>query len=110
MPLSKLKVHIAEILKAEGYIRDYRVDDKEHGRLIIGLKYRPDRSNVIAGMKRASRPGRRYYVGYRDIPRVHNGMGVAIVSTSHGVMTDRTARQESGRRRSFSARFGDGRG
>lgn len=93
IPLSKLKVNIAEILKREGYVTDYRVDESGHGKIIVFLKYGRDRESAIAGMRRKSRPGRRVYVGYRDIPKVHNGLGVAIMSTSHGVMTDKSARE-----------------
>ncbi len=92
-PLSKLKVNIAEILKDEGYISDYKVDESGFGKVVLFLKYGRDRQSAIAGLRRKSRPGRRVYVGYRDIPKVHNGLGVAIMSTSKGVMTDRTARE-----------------
>lgn len=92
-PLSKLKVNIAEILKEEGYISDYKVDESGFGKVVLFLKYGRDRQSAIAGLRRKSRPGRRVYVGYRDIPKVHNGLGVAIMSTSKGVMTDRTARE-----------------
>ncbi|MCB9593889.1 MAG: 30S ribosomal protein S8 [Sandaracinaceae bacterium] len=94
IPHSKLKVSIAEILKAEGFIDDYAVDETGHGSIQLELKYGRDRESAIAGMKRKSRPGRRIYVGYRDIPTVLNGLGVAIMSTSRGVMTDRTAREQ----------------
>jgi small subunit ribosomal protein S8 len=94
MPLSKLKAHIAEILKQEGFISDFRVDEEHPPKLTVFLKYGRDREFAIAGLRRASRPGRRLYVGYRKIPKVLNGLGVAIVSTSKGVMTDRQARQE----------------
>jgi len=93
IPLSKLKVNIAEILKSEGYVSDYRVDESGHGKIIVFLKYGRDRESAIAGMRRKSRPGRRVYVGYRDIPKAHNGLGVAIMSTSHGLMTDKSARE-----------------
>lgn len=93
MPLSKVKKNISEILKAEGYISDYRVDESGFGKITVFLKYGRDRGAAIAGMRRSSRPGRRVYVGYRDIPVVHNGLGVAILSTSHGLMTDRSARE-----------------
>ena len=92
IPRSKLKVSIAEILKNEGYVADYRVDESGHGKIVIFLKYGRDRESAIAGLRRKSRPGRRVYVGYRDIPKVHNGLGVAIMSTSHGLMTDKAAR------------------
>ncbi|MGE0785618.1 MAG: 30S ribosomal protein S8 [Sandaracinaceae bacterium] len=94
IPLSKIKERIAGILKQEGYIDDFRVDRTGHGTIIVDLKYGGDRQSAIVGLKRKSRPGRRVYVGYRDIPRVHNGMGVAIMSTSRGVMSDKTARAE----------------
>ncbi|MBZ0116845.1 MAG: 30S ribosomal protein S8 [Sandaracinaceae bacterium] len=94
MPLSTLKKAIAELLKEEGYISDVRVDDSGHGKLILFLKYGRDRESAIAGLRRRSRPGRREYVGYTDIPKVHNGMGVAILSTSRGLMTDKTARAQ----------------
>lgn len=94
IPLSSIKVRIADILKAEGYVSDYRVDESGFGKIIVFLKYGRDRESAIAGMRRYSRPGRRVYVGYREIPRVHNGLGVAIMSTSRGVMTDKTAREQ----------------
>ena len=93
MPLSKMKVRIAKILKEEGFINDYKIEDTGHGKIVVVLKYGRDRKSAIAGMRRSSRPGRRVYVGYRDIPKVHNGLGVAIMSTSQGLMTDKTARQ-----------------
>ena len=98
IPLSKLKVRIAGILKDEGYISDFSVDEAGHGLINVDIKYGRDRAgqrqSAIAGMRRASRPGRRIYVGYRDIPKVHNGLGVAIMSTSQGLMTDRSAREQ----------------
>lgn len=99
MPNSKLKVAIANILKQEGYIEDFKVVDGEKtGQKVlrIRLKYigeRRNRAPVISGIERVSRPGRRYYAKKRDIPRVLSGMGTAIVSTPKGVMTDRRARQ-----------------
>jgi small subunit ribosomal protein S8 len=93
MPLSKLKEGIAKILKQEGYISDYRVEPAHPAKLTIYMKYGRDRESAIAGVKRKSRPGRRVYLGYSDIPEVLNGMGVAIVSTSRGLMTDRQARE-----------------
>ncbi|MEM9072423.1 MAG: 30S ribosomal protein S8 [Myxococcota bacterium] len=89
MPLSKLKLAIAKILKEEGYVGEYEVTDKE---LIVFMKYGRDRACAFTGIRRTSRPGRRVYVGRSDIPKVHNGLGVAILSTSRGVMTDRDAR------------------
>ncbi len=94
IPLSKIKVRIAALLQQEGYIADHEVDGTGHGKIVLSLKYGRDRGSAIAGLRRESRPGRRVYVGYRDIPSVHNGLGVSIVSTSRGVMTDRTAREQ----------------
>jgi small subunit ribosomal protein S8 len=94
LPSSKLKVQVAEILKQEGFIDDYSVEEGIPSTLTITLKYSRDRQSAFVGMRRASRPGRRFYVGHRDIPRVQNGMGVAILSTSAGVMTDRDARDK----------------
>ncbi len=90
MPLSKLKLSLAKILKDEGYVSDYRVDEKS---LTVFMKYDHHRECAFVGIKRASRPGRRWYVRNRDIPKVHNGLGVAILSTSSGVMTDGKARE-----------------
>lgn len=94
LPSSNLKVQLAEILKREGFIDDYRVEDGVQKSLTIFLKYGRDRQSAFVGMRRASRPGRRFYVGHRDIPRVQNGMGVSILSTSVGIMTDRDARDK----------------
>jgi len=91
VPLSKLKINIAKILKQEGYITDYEVHDRT---FTVFLKYGRDRRCAFQGIRRSSRPGRRLYVRHGDIPKVHNGLGVAILSTSHGVMTDASARQE----------------
>ena len=95
IPSSKLKAQVAEILKQEGFIDDFSVEDGgPQKNLTIQLKYRGDRRCAFLGLKRASRPGRRFYVGHKDIPRVQNGMGVAILSTSVGIMTDRDARDK----------------
>jgi small subunit ribosomal protein S8 len=94
IPRSVIKERIAAILKAEGYIADFRVDDAGFGSIVVTLKYGRDRQSAIVGLRRKSRPGRRVYVSYRDIPKVHNGLGVAIMSTSRGVMSDRTAREQ----------------
>jgi small subunit ribosomal protein S8 len=92
MPHSKLKLSIAQVLKDEGYIEDYAVREQGIKReLRIGLKYYAGRP-VIERLERVSKPGLRVYKGRDDIPRVMNGLGVAILSTSHGVMTDRKAR------------------
>lgn len=92
MPTSKLKENIAEILKKEGYIQGYEVDREQPATLSVEMKYAGDRTCAIAGIKRTSRPGRRVYVGYQGIPYVLDGLGVAIVSTSQGLMSDKTAR------------------
>jgi small subunit ribosomal protein S8 len=92
MPSSKLKVAIANVLKDEGYIEDFRVRDSEgRAELDIALKYYAGRP-VIERIERVSRPGLRVYKGSGDLPRVMNGLGIAIVSTPKGVMTDRKAR------------------
>ena len=94
MPCSKLKISIAKVLKDEGYIEDFAVgEDQSMKQLRIGLKYYAGRP-VIERLERVSKPGLRVYRGRDDIPRVMNGLGVAIVSTSRGVMTDRKARAD----------------
>ncbi len=93
MPASKLKVAIAEVLKAEGYVENFRVaGDTGKNELVIELKYYAGRP-VIETIERVSRPGLRIYRGRHDLPQVMNGLGVAIVTTPKGVMTDRKARQ-----------------
>ena len=92
LPSSKLKSHIAEILKTEGYIADWRVEEARVGStLTIDLKYGPNRERTIAGLKRVSKPGLRVYARSGELPRVHGGLGVAIISTSSGLLTDRQA-------------------
>ena len=92
IPSSKVKLSIAQVLKDEGYIEDYAVRDGEgHKQLAIALKYYAGRP-VIERIERVSRPGLRIYKGVQEIPKVMNGLGVAILSTSRGVMTDRKAR------------------
>jgi small subunit ribosomal protein S8 len=92
MPYSKVKVHIAEILQREGYIGEWAVADAEVGRnLVIALKYGPARERSIAGLKRVSKPGLRVYAKKDSLPRVLGGLGIAIISTSTGLMTDRQA-------------------
>jgi small subunit ribosomal protein S8 len=92
MPSSKLKVEIARILKEEGYIRDYHVDESgAHPQLVVELKYGRSRERVLNGLKRVSKPGRRIYASKDRLPRVLGGMGTAILSTSRGVVTSRTA-------------------
>jgi small subunit ribosomal protein S8 len=94
IPASKLKLRIAEILEAEGFIKGYRVEsDDRQGMIQVDLKYLPDNSGAISGLKRVSRPGLRRYEGRDGIPKVRAGLGVAIVSTSKGVMTDHDARR-----------------
>ena len=94
MPVSKLKIELAKILKESAFVFDYKVlDDGKHGVLRIYLKYHEGRP-VIRHLERVSRPGRRHYVGVEDIPRVRNGLGMAILSTSQGVVSDRTARAQ----------------
>jgi small subunit ribosomal protein S8 len=94
MPASKLKASIAQVLKDEGYIEDFAVRDKSAKKeLAIGLKYYAGRP-VIERLERVSKPGLRVYKGRDDIPKVLNGLGVAILSTSRGVMTDRKARAD----------------
>jgi small subunit ribosomal protein S8 len=92
MPVSKLKTEIARILRDNHFIHDFKVlDDGRHGVLRLYLKYYEERP-VIRDLKRVSRPGRRAYSGSRDLPHVRNGLGIAIVSTSQGIMSDRDAR------------------
>jgi len=92
MPFSKLKGHIADILKAQGYIVGWKVEDAEVGKkLTIDLKYGPSRERSIAGLRRISKPGLRVYAKSTNLPNVLGGLGVAILSTSSGLLTDRQA-------------------
>jgi len=94
MPPSKLKVEVAKLLKEQHFVFDYKIlDDGRHGVLRVYLKYH-EGEPVIRHLKRISRPGRRRYVGKEEIPRVRNGLGVAILSTSRGLLSDRDAREE----------------
>jgi len=94
MPLSKLKVEVARLLKENAFVYDYKVlNDGRHGLLRVYLKYHED-SPVIRRIARVSKPGRRQYVGVDEIPRVRNGLGIAILSTSRGLLSDRAARAE----------------
>ncbi|MDQ6422103.1 30S ribosomal protein S8 [Paenibacillus sp. LHD-117] len=94
MPASKVKKQIAEILKREGFIRDAEyIEDNKQGIIRIFLKYGPNQERVITGLKRISKPGLRVYTQATEIPRVLGGLGIAIISTSKGVMTDKEARQ-----------------
>ena len=93
MPTSTVKVNIASVLKEEGYVSDYEVvEGGVQGTLKISLKYGPDKESVITGIKRVSKPGLRKYAKADAIPKVLNGLGIAIISTSKGVVTDKTAR------------------
>ena len=93
VPASKMKKSIAEILLKEGYIKAYQlIDDGTQGVIRITLKYLPGKEKAIQGLKRVSKPGLRIYAGADELPRVLKGLGVAIVSTSKGVMTDKEAR------------------
>lgn len=93
MPRSNVKVQIAKVLKEEGFIRDYHVSEGDvQGSLILDLKYGPDREPVIVGIKRISKPGMRKYVKADQLSKVLNGLGIAIISTSSGIITDKTAR------------------
>ena len=96
MPPSKLKESLAAILKAEGYVADYQITNSEvrpGDTLSIHLKYTPDRSRTISGIKRISKPGLRVYTKSDSVPRVLGGLGIAVLSTSKGLMTDREARR-----------------
>lgn len=95
MPGSKMKKSIAQILKDEGFIRDFDwTDDGKQGLLRLYLKYGPNKEKVLNGLKRISKPGLRVYVQRDEIPRVLGGLGIAILSTSHGLLSDKQARRE----------------
>jgi small subunit ribosomal protein S8 len=92
IPASKLKEGIARVLADEGFVAGYRVEgDPPKRRIVIDMKYGPDRERVISGLRRVSRPGRRVYADRTHLPRVQGGLGVAILSTSQGLLTDRQA-------------------
>jgi len=94
VPASKIKRDIAEILKKEGFIRDAEyIEDNKQGIIRIFLKYGPNQERVITGLKRISKPGLRVYAKHQELPKVLGGLGIAILSTSKGVMTDKEARQ-----------------
>lgn len=94
VPASRLKAAVAEILKSEGFIADVRPSEGDGPKkLTIVLKYGRDRGSAIDGVRRVSRPGRRVYVRHDRIPRVFSGLGISILSTSHGLMSDREARR-----------------
>ena len=95
MPFSKIKANIATILKAEGYITDFHTEDARVGKsLVVQLKYGPSRERSIAGLRRVSKPGLRVYAKSTNLPRVLGGLGVAIISTSGGLLTDRQASRQ----------------
>jgi small subunit ribosomal protein S8 len=94
IPSSKLKVEMTKILQSEGYIRGYQlIDDKKQGILRVLMKYGDGKERTISGLNRISKPGRRVYVGKNEIPRVLGGLGIAILSTPRGIVTDRRARR-----------------
>ena len=94
IPASNMKKAIAEILVEEGYVKSYTViEDGKQGVIRVTLKYSAGKQKVIRGIRRVSKPGLRLYAGYEDMPRVMNGLGIAIVSTSKGIMTDKKARE-----------------
>ena len=96
IPASNLKKAIAQILVDEGYIKGYSViDDRKQGIIRIQLKYGPNKSLVIQGLRRVSKPGLRIYTNVEDMPQVIRGLGIAILSTSKGIMTDKQARKEN---------------
>ncbi|GGH74842.1 30S ribosomal protein S8 [Compostibacillus humi] len=96
LPASNIKKEIADILKREGFVKDYEViEDNKQGILRIFLKYGPNNERVITGLKRISKPGLRVYAKADEVPRVLNGLGIAIVSTSKGVLSDKEARAQA---------------
>ena len=96
VPFSRVKEEIAKILKEEGFIKDYKIEsDNAQGTIILNLKYTEKRERVITGLKRISKPGLRVYAKNDEIPKVLNGLGIAIISTSKGIMTDKEARKEN---------------
>jgi small subunit ribosomal protein S8 len=96
IPASNIKKSLTEILKQEGFIRDYEVtEDGKQGVIKITLKYGPNGERVISGLKRISKPGLRNYVSADNLPKVLNGLGIAIVSTSAGILTDKEAREKN---------------
>ena len=94
MPASKIKSHIAEILQQEGYIAGWNVTDGEKGKtLVVDLKFGPNREKSLSGVRRVSKPGLRVYAKSTGLPRVLGGLGIAIISTSSGLLTDKQARK-----------------
>jgi small subunit ribosomal protein S8 len=95
IPASRLKVEIAKIMKEEGFIKSYKIiKDKKQGVLRVTLKYAPDNKPIVEGLKRISKPGRRVYVGKSEVPSVMSGMGIAVVTTPKGILTDKACRRE----------------
>ncbi len=95
IPSSRIKIEIAKILKEEGFIKSYKIiKDKRQGVLRLSPKYGPDGKPIISGLMRVSKPGRRVYVGKDEIPRVMGGVGIAIITTSQGILTDKECRQK----------------
>ncbi len=96
VPSSKLKLEVARILKEEGFIEDYKFEQTDaQGRILLTLKYGDKKERVITGLKRISKPGLRVYAKNTEIPKVLNGLGIAILSTSKGIMTDKEARKQN---------------
>ncbi|MDD6309165.1 MAG: 30S ribosomal protein S8 [Clostridia bacterium] len=95
IPASNMKKAIADILNEEGYIKGYQIiDDDKQGIIRVTLKYGANKERVLSGLKRISKPGLRVYAGYDELPRVLKGLGIAIISTSKGIMTDKKARAQ----------------
>ena len=95
VPASNLKIELARILKEEGFIKDYKIEEENtQGTIILTLKYTDKKERVITGLKRISKPGLRVYAKNDEIPQVLNGLGIAIISTSKGIMTDKEARKQ----------------
>ena len=96
VPASNLKLSLAKILKDEGFIEDYKlVNDDVQGNILLTLKYGQNKERVITGLKRISKPGLRVYAKASEVPKVLNGLGIAVISTSRGVMTDKEARKQN---------------
>lgn len=95
IPSSKMKTEIVRILKREGYIRDFSIEGGEKKTLRLYLKYTESNEPAIKGLKRESRPGLRRYTNHKDMPRVLGGLGIAVLSTSNGILTDRDARKQN---------------
>ena len=94
IPASNMKKAIADILGEEGYVKSYQIiEDGKQGTIRVTLKYEGNKQKVLRGIRRVSKPGLRIYAGFQDMPKVMNGLGIAIVSTSKGIMTDKKARQ-----------------